>query len=267
MTCGCCNYAYYGKPVSRSSAKGKVRYAYYRCVGTDAYRFGGQRVCQNKQVRTDMLDEAVWRDVQELLRDPQLLRAEYERRLEAPSEDVTRERSLRQQAQSAQRTVSRLIDAFTDGLLDKSEFEPRLAKARERVARVEEELAKLSAREEEQAELRAALACLNEFKSRMGQGLEQADWTTRREIIRLLVERVCIEPEQIRIVYRISFPLFLQTLQCPPDTTSQTRISQYRWRRDLTPPFEHLPALVRESLLRSARTGSLGGCADDPLCR
>lgn len=54
--CGNCGYAYYGKKVSRSAAKGQVPYAYYRCVGTDAYRFGGKCVCGNKQVRTDKLD-------------------------------------------------------------------------------------------------------------------------------------------------------------------------------------------------------------------
>jgi site-specific DNA recombinase len=80
LECQCCGYAYYGKPVSRSSAKGKAQYAYYRCVGTDAYRFGGHRVCQNAQVRTDKLDQAVWDDACELLRNPHLLRKEYERR-------------------------------------------------------------------------------------------------------------------------------------------------------------------------------------------
>ena len=60
--CGCCGYAYYGKKVSRSAAKGQVPYAYYRCVGTDAYRFGGKCVCQNKQVRTDKLDLPIWRE-------------------------------------------------------------------------------------------------------------------------------------------------------------------------------------------------------------
>jgi site-specific DNA recombinase len=45
LVCAHCHYAYYGKPVSRKSAKGKVRdYAYYRCIGTDAYRFGGERI-------------------------------------------------------------------------------------------------------------------------------------------------------------------------------------------------------------------------------
>ena len=40
-----------------------------RCVGTDAYRFGGHRICDNPQVRTDKLDDLVWQQVVELLRD------------------------------------------------------------------------------------------------------------------------------------------------------------------------------------------------------
>jgi site-specific DNA recombinase len=38
-----CGYAYYGKAISNKAAKGKPRdYAYYRCIGTDAYRFGAK---------------------------------------------------------------------------------------------------------------------------------------------------------------------------------------------------------------------------------
>ena len=63
LVCNQCGYALYGKPVSRKAAKGKTRrYAYYRCIGTDAYRFGGQRICENKQVRTDLLEQVVWED-------------------------------------------------------------------------------------------------------------------------------------------------------------------------------------------------------------
>jgi len=67
IVCGHCHYAYYGKPVSKSAAKGRQCYAYYRCVGTDAYRFGGERICDNKQVRTSRLDALVWEQVLGLL--------------------------------------------------------------------------------------------------------------------------------------------------------------------------------------------------------
>ena len=96
VVCQQCGYAYYGKGVSLSAAKGRPRhYAYYRCCGTDAYRFGGQRVCANRQVRTDLLDVAVWREVEELLEDPAHLMAEYQRRLlEACHPQVGQEGSM-----------------------------------------------------------------------------------------------------------------------------------------------------------------------------
>ena len=247
LECGCCGYAYYGKKVSRSSAKGKVPYAYYRCVGTDAYRFGGTRVCHNHQVRTDRLDDAVWNDVRELLREPKLLRAEYDRRLQLPAEDASRREPLVRQLQQAQRAVSRLIDAYTDGVLDKQEFEPRLAHARQRVERLRGDLEQLSVQDTQREQLRASLACLDEFSEQIRHGLDQADWTTRREIIRTMVERVRIEENQVRITYRIDFPLFV-------GKASKERILHFCWRRRFSAAGEHLPALVRESLLRSARS-------------
>src|SRR3712207_7853734 len=56
-------------------------YAYYRCCGSDAYRFGGERLCANPQARTDRLDEAVGREVERGLHDPRWIAAEYQRRL------------------------------------------------------------------------------------------------------------------------------------------------------------------------------------------
>src|SRR3954447_22906343 len=74
-----------GKAISLRAAKGQRRnYAYYRCLGTDAYRFGGERVCANPQVRTDRLDAAVWQTVREWLEQPERLTAESQRRLDQP---------------------------------------------------------------------------------------------------------------------------------------------------------------------------------------
>ena len=46
LQCKQCGYAYYGKAISPASAKHHARdYAYYRCIGMDAHRFGGERLC------------------------------------------------------------------------------------------------------------------------------------------------------------------------------------------------------------------------------
>jgi site-specific DNA recombinase len=80
--CARCGYAYYGKQISPSGRKYHPRsYAYYRCVGADAYRFGGVRLCWNKQLRTDLVDEAVWEEVCRLLSHPERLGQDYRRRL------------------------------------------------------------------------------------------------------------------------------------------------------------------------------------------
>ena len=78
--CKCCNYAMCGITVSRKTARRPLWY--YRCIGLDSRRFGGQRLCQNKPVNGRLLEEAVWADVCQLLREPHRVEAEYERRLE-----------------------------------------------------------------------------------------------------------------------------------------------------------------------------------------
>ena len=193
--------------MTRYRAGKKASYVYYGCTGSDSHRLGGQRVCENKQVRTDKLDEAVWQDVCELLRHPQLLRKEYERRLASPA-DSESYGSLKKQVAVAQRSVDRLIDAYTDGLLDRAEFDPRLARTRSRLSKLKEQLTELETASREQSSLREALACLDSFTESIASNLESADWSTRREILRTLIDRVLIEPDQIRIIYRINFPLF-----------------------------------------------------------
>src|SRR3712207_7435294 len=90
-------------------------YAYYRCCGSDAYRFGGERLCANPQVRTDRLDEAVWREVERVLQDPSWIAAEYERRL-VQARDPTAGDLVRIETQIAKlrRGMGRLIDGYAE---------------------------------------------------------------------------------------------------------------------------------------------------------
>jgi site-specific DNA recombinase len=75
--------AFDGKRLSPSARKGQPRaYASYRCLGTDAYRFGGERLGQNTQGRTDLVDVAVWQEVCTWLAHPERLAEEYRRRLQ-----------------------------------------------------------------------------------------------------------------------------------------------------------------------------------------
>jgi site-specific DNA recombinase len=205
VVCQLCGYALYGKPISPAQSRGRRRYTYYRCIGTDGYRFGGQKVCSNKQVRTDLLDEAVWQDACALLKDPERVDKEYRRRLEGGERkgDVRGAEALEQSLRKVRRGIARLIDAYGDDLLEKEEFEPRIRTARERLARLQAEAQERSDAEVQERELRLVIGQLGDFAGRVGSGLQEADWATRRAIVRALVSRVEVDGDAIRIVYRV----------------------------------------------------------------
>src|SRR5262245_40821566 len=205
VVCKRCGYGCYGKPVSRASAQGKVPYAYYRCTGSDAYRFGGQRLCWNKQVRTDVLDAAVWEDVRRLLSEPERIRAEFQRRLQGRETGPGREvEHLHKMIANVKKLISRLIDAYGEGLLDKSEFEPRILAARQRLTKLEEACQQRRNEATQEAELRLVIGQWEEVARHVSQELQEPDWATRREIVRALVKQVEIDEQEVRIVYRVS---------------------------------------------------------------
>jgi site-specific DNA recombinase len=231
VVCKRCGYGCYGKPVSRASAKGKVPYAYYRCTGSDAYRFGGQRLCWNKQVRTDVWDAAVWDDVSHLLSEPERVRAEYERRRHGPETGPDREvKHLNNMITNIRKMISRLIDAYGDGLLDKSEFEPRILAARQRLAKLEDECRQQIDEVNQESELRLVIGQLEEFASRVSQELQEPSWDTRQEIVRALVKKVEIDEQEVRIVYRVS--------PSPFEKGPQQGSLQHCWGRDFPRPGE-----------------------------
>ena len=203
-TCAQCGYAYYGKAVSVRAAKGHPRaYAYYRCIGTDAYRFGGERVCTNSQVRTDLLDAAVWEHVRGLLEQPPRLADEYRRRLEAPAPPVQDRAATEAQVRKLRQGLARLIDSYAEGLIDKGEFEPRIGRLRQRLADLEAQARQLADEATLHAELRLMVGRLEEFAAQVRDGLASADWSTRRDLIRTLVKRVEVDRDAVNVVFRV----------------------------------------------------------------
>ncbi len=150
-----------------------------------------------------MLDEAEWKDVCSLLEDPARIEREYQRRLKREPGNTERDEHLQARIQKVKRGFARLVDAYEDGLLEKSDFEPRIRRARERLATLEAEVKKQADEESQRAELRLVIGQLQEFAKRIKSGLHDADWSTKREIIRALVKSIEVDEAQVRVVYRI----------------------------------------------------------------
>ena len=221
VQCQQCGYAYYGKRLSPSARKGKPRaYAYYRCLGTDAYRFGGERVCHNTQVRTDLLDLAVWQEVCTLLAHPERLAEEYRRRLQPDAHTKRPALALiEEQLGKLRQGVARLIDSYAEGLLDKHEFEPRLLRLRQRIAHLDEQRQQLADEAALHTELQLIIGRLEDFATKVHDGLGEADWTSQRDLIRSLVRRVEVARDDVNIVFRIN--------PYPGDAGPEKKVAQF----------------------------------------
>jgi len=68
---------------AESAGRQMKDFIYYRCGGSDGYRFGGERICSNSQVQAGFLETAVWREVCNLLMNPEKIELEHEERSKA----------------------------------------------------------------------------------------------------------------------------------------------------------------------------------------
>ena len=124
--------------------------------------------------------------------------------------------------------MSRLIDSYQEGLLEKIEFEPRIRKAKERLRQLETDLEQCVDEEEQRRTLSLVIGRMREFANTVTDGLTNADWATRRALIRAVVKRGEIGDEDVRIVYKIS--------PDPPERERQDKSLQHRWRHSRTAP-------------------------------
>jgi site-specific DNA recombinase len=96
-----------------------------------------------------------------------------------------------------------LIDSYAEGLIDKAEFEPRITRLRQRLARLEEQRQALAEEATLQGELQLIIGRLEDFAAKLHDGLEMADWASKRDLIRALVKRVEVARHEVNVVFRI----------------------------------------------------------------
>jgi site-specific DNA recombinase len=201
--CARCGYAYYGKTTHQMGAGHQTKdFRYYRCSGSDGYRFGGERICSNAQIQGEFLETAVWREVSDLLRNPGRLERDSEAggRAGAPLDNIE---NLKAQRLKLQHALERLIDSFTEGLIEKDQFTSRMARTKSRIAELDTKIKDDAGDVDQLEHLRLAASRLRELAAAVGPHLANADWHRRRDIIRTLVQRIEIGQEFIKIVFRV----------------------------------------------------------------
>src|SRR3954454_18047357 len=205
LVCSRCGYAFCGTQKRFHQPQRKQHYYYYRCTRTDAWRLGGERRCDARMMPVERLDAAVWDEVGRILADPARVIREHQRRLEGMRASPRQQElvAVERQLAKLRRGIDRLIDSYAEGVIDKSEFEPRLSALRTRVNATEAAAAAVRDAAEQARSLTLVIGKIEAFAEIIKDRLEAADWTTKRDVIRTLVRRVEVDDEAIRGVFRI----------------------------------------------------------------
>ena len=208
--CRRCGYAYYGKAAPRSRKYDPTNtLRYYRCTGADGHRFSGEAVCNNRPVRGDHLEQTVWDQVRRLLEDPGRVADEYRRRLAQACDGATEPDEivrLEQQMTTLRRGIGRLIDSYADAVIDKAEFEPRVAGLKQRLSQLQDRHRAAVEVAENERDLSLVISRLEDFSAKVTTGLDSLDPTGKQEIIRTVVRRVEIDDARIEIIFRVPPP-------------------------------------------------------------
>jgi site-specific DNA recombinase len=202
LVCGECGYALYR--VSASSTKKKL--IYYRCSGTDNYRFPNGRRCNNQPVRQDFLDKIVWGQVIQLLEDPGLIRVEIERRIrEIQDSNPTRMRKevLLKEMARADKSVEKLLDAYQENLLDLEELRKRMPELRKRQTAIRSELQAIEVAAADQQTFLRLAENIETFLGRLRERAETMDVVDRQKLLRLVVKEIQVDRDTIKIKHSI----------------------------------------------------------------
>ena len=202
LVCNVCGYAYY-RTSTRTSCR---KIYYYRCLGSDDYRYTNGRVCTNRPVRQDYLDALVWQHLLQLLGNPELIRAEIDRRVrETQKSNPTkiRKETLLKQMARIQNGTDRLLDAYQEGLLPMEELRNRIPELRKRETGLKSELQSLEARAMDQEKYTELAWNLEEFLIRLRQSAENMDVINQQKILRILVKEILVGPDTLTVKHSI----------------------------------------------------------------
>jgi site-specific DNA recombinase len=202
--CALCGYAFYGKTTHQRGRSGILRdFSYYRCSGTDGYRFGGERICSNTQVRADTLENQIWENVCKILRNPGILEQEGDNSNAPRSREQENIDTLMAKRQKLGHGMDRLIDIFAEGVIEKDQFTARINRTKARIAEIDATIAAQTSDGGRQAHLRSVRNRLTAISSQVQNKLSHADWTTKREIIRALIQQIEIGQTNVAVALRL----------------------------------------------------------------
>jgi site-specific DNA recombinase len=199
VSCGQCRLA--------CSGQTRRGYSYYVCAGkwhvTQSYQAAR---CPSRLIPMRSLDAVVWDDLCTVLTQPELIRQALERAQSgawAPQEAQARRENLRKGITHLEQQIERLTEAYLATVLSLEEYGRRRQEIERQIEGLRAQQQQLAVQMARQQDLAVIAAQIESFCERVQQGLAQATFEQKRQLVELLLDRVVVTNEEVEIRYVI----------------------------------------------------------------
>jgi site-specific DNA recombinase len=211
LRCAACGYS-----VSGQANHGNL---YYECRGQKPQDLKLTERCRARTVRVDRIEPVVWNTVKRLLCDPQLILGQAEQEAEARRVAVpnpqARKATGRRLTQLAAEEM-RVVRLFREEKISEKVLDAQLQEiGRERRQR-EEDLAATEAAAAAGSELQGREELVWQFCADVREGLEHATPEEKQKVLRLVVDRIEVEPDGDQGTLHGTIPLSSANTGLPP---------------------------------------------------
>jgi site-specific DNA recombinase len=199
ISCGKCRLS------STGITQGK--YHYYKCSGRlNALRVAQGEVCNARYVPSQQLDERVWEDLCSIVSNPDLITLELERAQAGewlPQALQAKRNTISQALARLERQQERLLEVYLAEIVTKDEFERKRHELACTQKGLQQQLRQLEQQAKKQIETLTLTNNIHEFCQRIQPTLDVLKFEQRRQLLKLLIDRVIVDDDQVEIRYVI----------------------------------------------------------------
>ena len=227
LVCRRCGHALY----TTSARTSKQTLYYYRCLGSDGWRYPDGPRCDNPPLRSDHTDELVWSHLTKLLEDPELIQHEISRRVEelkqAREQSASTTRNLDGELTKVERAIAKLLDAYQEDLIDLDTLRARMRRLNTKRADLEHAVQQQEARAATSQDYLKLVDDVASFTEKLRSSGVHLNLEDRQKVLRALVKEVLVDDD--RVIIRHSIPI--RPTSAPPGLRSRRRRHHSALRR------------------------------------
>jgi site-specific DNA recombinase len=227
LVCRRCSYALY----TTSTRTSKQLLYYYRCLGTDRWRYPDGARCDNPPLRADQIDAMVWSQLTRLLENPDLIRREIERRVDelrsAREQSASSTQNLERELSKVERAIAKLLDAYQEELVDLDELRTRMRRLNAKRAELEHAVRQVEARMATSQDYLKLVDDIAGFTKKLRSTGANLNLEERQRVLRALVKEILVDDD--RVIIRHSIPI--KPTSAPPGLRSRRRSHHPSLRR------------------------------------